>query len=272
MQQSVAAPLAAPAPSFFARHQFLIFRLFSLTGLMPVGAYLCVHLLTNATILNGEHGVQTYQTQVNQIHSLGVLLPVIECDFIFIPLIFHSVVGWMILSGAIPNTGAYPYPGNIRYMLQRLTAIIIFFFIILHVLEMHHLWTYLFPELGAKFKPEAASSSAAAAIRSALWVEILYAIVVLAAAFHFGNGLWTFGITWGLWTGRAAQRRASYICLAIGALLAAAGLGSLWGMITLDVDRAREIEQRMQYVQQFERGEVPTLPLTAPNQPSGYEN
>ena len=44
--------------SFFGRHQFLIYRLFSLAGLIPVGAYIVVHLLTNASILNGP---ATYQ-------------------------------------------------------------------------------------------------------------------------------------------------------------------------------------------------------------------
>ena len=37
------------ATPFLARHQFLIYRLFSLAGLVPVGAFLVVHLLTNAS-------------------------------------------------------------------------------------------------------------------------------------------------------------------------------------------------------------------------------
>ena len=58
--------------TFFARHQFLIYRLFSLAGVLPVGGYLVIHLLTNATVLNGA---ASFQTQVDRIHSLGVFCP-----------------------------------------------------------------------------------------------------------------------------------------------------------------------------------------------------
>ncbi len=53
---------------FFSRHQFLILRLHSLSGLLPVGAYMVVHLLTNATVLAGA---ATFQDQVDKIHALG---------------------------------------------------------------------------------------------------------------------------------------------------------------------------------------------------------
>ena len=91
---------APRSSSFVSRHQFLIFRLFSLAGLVPVGGYLVVHLLTNATILNGPGA---FQTQVDRIHSLGVILPLVEWTFIFIPILFHAVVGWLIISGAVPE-------------------------------------------------------------------------------------------------------------------------------------------------------------------------
>ena len=53
-----AAPAVVPRPSFLVRHQFVIYRLFSLSGLIPVGAYLVVHLVTNASILNGPMSFQ----------------------------------------------------------------------------------------------------------------------------------------------------------------------------------------------------------------------
>ena len=61
--------------SFLGRHQFLLYRLFSLAGLMPVGAFVMVHLLTNASVLGGA---AAFQSRVDLIHSLGPLLPTIE--------------------------------------------------------------------------------------------------------------------------------------------------------------------------------------------------
>ncbi|MCC7086486.1 MAG: hypothetical protein IT427_15920 [Pirellulales bacterium] len=89
---------------WIGRHQFLIYRLFSLAGVMPVGAYLVLHLATNASVLGGP---QTFQEQVDRIHSLGPLLPFVEWTFIFIPILFHGFVGFWIASGAMPNVGQY---------------------------------------------------------------------------------------------------------------------------------------------------------------------
>jgi succinate dehydrogenase / fumarate reductase cytochrome b subunit len=237
-----------PFPSFLARHDFLIRRLHSLSGLVPVGAYLVVHLLTNASILDGP---RTFQQQVDAIHSLGLILPLVEWTFIFIPLIFHSVVGVLIAIEAIPNTGSYPYSGNVRYSLQRATAWIALVFIFWHVFHMHgwiHVsyWTENIarPLFGGQFDPHHASSSAAQAM-APLLVKILYAIGMLASVYHLANGIWTAGITWGVWSTPAAQRRANWVCAAFGIVVAFIGLSAIGGMARVDVKQAREIEERL---------------------------
>jgi len=238
----VAAPVADASPSFLVRHQFVIYRLFSLAGLFPVGAYVVVHLLTNASIVNGT---STFQDQVNRIHSLGIVLPLVEWTFIFIPIMFHAAIGWLIISGALPNTGAYPYASNIRYTMQRATGIIAFVFILFHVIQLHYLFGGPFKDIGgAQFDPKHAASSAAAAIRP-LWILILYTIGMLATVYHFSNGLWSQGITWGLWTSAAAQKRASWISGIVGVGLATIGMVAIIGMARVNVERATKIEDKM---------------------------
>jgi len=231
-------------PSFLARHQFLIYRLFSLSGLIPVGAFLVVHLLTNASV-NAGPGV--FQSRVDMIHSLGEgLLPVVEWLFIFLPMLFHAVVGFMIIANGLPNVGSYSYVGNVRYTLQRATGMIAFVFIIGHVLHLHWMGK---PVGGGHFDPHAATSSAALAIHPIL-PTILYAIGVLCVVFHFANGLWTLGITWGIWTSPAAMRRANAVSVAVGVVLAAAGLSSIVklrdiGGDAAKLEQARRIEANM---------------------------
>ena len=237
--------------SFLGRHQFLIYRLFSLAGLIPIGAYVVVHLITNATVLNGAG---TYQAAVNQIHSLGVILPVVEWVFIFIPLLFHATIGWIIIFSGMPNSSAYPYNGNIRYTLQRATGMIVFAFIVWHVIQMHHLGVMLG---GGKFEPEAATSSVAETLDKP-WVRVLYGIGVVCAVYHLANGLWTQGITWGIWTTPAAMRRAGYVFAGFGVLLGAVGLSSLVGFSTVDVAKAKTVEQRMEAILRYERDEGPS--------------
>jgi len=235
-----------PSASFLARHEFLIRRLHSLSGLLPVGFFLCMHLVTNASVLAGP-GV--FQGNVDRIHALGPLLPAVEWTFIFLPLIFHAVVGAMIASSAQFNTGAYRYGSNVRYFLQRATAWIALVFIAYHVFHMHG-WVpneairekIRATGFGAQFSPEHATSTAAVALQSFALIAA-YAIGVLACVYHLANGLWTMGITWGVWTTPAGQRRANYVCLVFGLALSAAGLGSLVGMVTADVPMAKAVEQ-----------------------------
>lgn len=261
--------------SFFTRHQFLIYRLFSLSGLIPVGAFLVVHLVTNASVLAGPG---TFQSRVDLIHSLGPLLVPIEWAFIFLPMLFHAAVGFAIIAGGLPNVGSYPYVGNVRYTLQRATGMIAFAFIIWHIIQLHWMGA---PLGGGKFDPHHASSSTAVALQP-IGIAAIYAIGVLSTVFHFANGLWTQGITWGLWTSPAAMRRASWVSVAVGILLGGAGLGALAGMRRVDVEQAKVIENRMDEVKRMLEGRepvggpavrvpdaVPAVPVSAPNSSEG---
>ena len=210
---------ATTSPSFMARHEFLIRRLHSLTGLIPVGAFMIVHLTVNASILNSPG---TFQKSVYQIHSLGKLLPIVEWAFIFAPILFHGILGLVIIRGGLSNAGRYPFVNNIRYTLQRASGVVALLFIVGHVFHMHGwfhfdawLQTVVEPLGGAKFKPFSAASTVGLAMQGVL-IPVLYAIGLIACVYHLANGLWTMGITWGIWTSPAAQKRASTVCSAVG--------------------------------------------------------
>lgn len=220
--------------------QFILYRLFSLSGLIPIGAYLCVHLITNMTVIAGA---PMFQKNVNTIHSLGAFLPFIEWTFIFGPMIFHMLVGMLIISGAVVNVGSYPYGSNIRYTLQRATGVIAFAFIVWHIAHLHH---YGKAVGFGMFEPDNAASSAAAAL-SPITQKIIYVVGVSAATFHFANGLWTFGITWGIWVSKGAMRRAGYLCAAIGIGLFSFGMVAMVGLDRIDrnIEKARAEENKM---------------------------
>jgi len=74
-------------------------------------------------------------------------------------------------------------------------------------------------------------------------VFILYLVGVLACVYHLANGLWTMGITWGIWTTAAAQRRANWLALAFGIVLGVVGVSAGVGMFTTDISEARAFEQ-----------------------------
>ena len=231
--------------SWLVRHEFLLRRLHSLSGLIPVGAYMVVHLLTNSTVLDSP---ATFQENVYRIHSLGKVLWLVEWGFIFLPLLFHAIFGVIIIRGGLPNNSNYPYARNLRYTLQRVSGMVAFLFIMWHVFHMHgwfHSDAWLAnvaePLGGAQFRPYNAASSLALALRGFV-VPVLYAIGIVACVFHLANGIWTMGITWGVWVSPAAQARANWICVLFGLGLGVVGLSALTGAKTLSVGEALESE------------------------------
>ena len=228
----------------FGRYEFLLRRLHSLTGLVPVGAFLTMHLLVNASILDGP---ATFQLNVDRIHSLGRALPVLEWVFIFLPILLHAALGLLITAGAAPNVLSYPFVANLRYLLQRITGLVALVFILSHVAHMHSLAEPLQsirPTWFAQFAPHDAAASAAAAIQGSLLVPLIYFVGILASVFHFTNGLWTMGITWGAWTSPRAQQRANWLCAVFGVVLAVAGIGALGALMRFDPEGQPQVDQQ----------------------------
>jgi succinate dehydrogenase / fumarate reductase, cytochrome b subunit len=217
----------------FGQQEFTVRRLHSLLGIVPVGAFLAVHLLTNAAVLDGS-----YQARVDQIHSLGPLtLLAVEWGLIFLPILFHGIVGLIIVARGKRNLRYYAYRENFRYSLQRWTGVIAFVFIIWHVFATRGWITFEWwvthvtrPLGGGAFDAKMALVTSAAAIQSSTPVAILYLVGVLASVYHFSDGIWTAGITWGVWSSANAQRWANWIALLVGLGLGAIGLAALWGM------------------------------------------
>lgn len=239
---------AVAALPWWARHEFLLRRLHSLTGLVPVGAFMLMHLLVNASLLNSP---ATFQANVYRIHGLGRLLWVVEWFFIFLPLMFHAGLGVLIIRGSVPNVGNYPYAGNIRYTLQRVTGIVALLFIGWHVFHMHgwfhfEAWQQMVarPLSGSLFRPFNAASSVYLGMQG--WVvPVLYGIGILACVAHLANGIWTMGITWGAWTSVEGQRRASAVCAVLGLIFAVLGLAALAGTQIVSLPEALYSEDRM---------------------------
>ncbi|MFO0914447.1 MAG: succinate dehydrogenase cytochrome b558 subunit [Pirellulales bacterium] len=253
----------ADANSFWARNDFLIRRLHSLSGLIPVGAYMVVHLLVNSTVLDS---VGAFQRNVDRIHSLGRFLWVVEWGFIFLPLLFHAIVGVLIIRSGSPNVSSYPLAKNYRYTLQRVSGMIALFYIGWHVFHMHGwfhndawLENVAKPLGGHQFRAYNAASTAGAAIQHSMLVLLLYAVGIIACVFHLANGLWTMGITWGIWLSPAAQRRASVACWIFGLVLGGIGLSALAGMNRVNIEAAREYEDQ-HYKARVAAGDVTDTP------------
>jgi len=215
------------------RSHFLLRRLHSLTGIVPIGAFLLEHLFTN---VHAWYGPQRFNEAVHWLHNLP-FLTVLEVCFIFLPLALHGVYGLIIAWGSSPNTLQYPYMANWRYRLQRIAGYLMFLFVIIHLAKFRFAhWFGGTPYIGSE-DPFAITRHGLVAwqvfgVTVPAWLTLaLYVVGLTATVYHFANGLWTFAISWGIAGGPVAQKWIGYVCAAVGLVLIAWGYLSLYAFV-----------------------------------------
>ncbi len=237
-QASTSVSSGSNRPSIGGRHHFLLRRLHSLTGVVPVGLFVCFHLFTNFQMVRqGE-----FQHEVNFIHSMPALL-FLEVT-IWAAIGFHAALGMAYtVIGAQPNASKYPYWDNWRYTLQRVTGILALIFIFLHIASLRWRW-----DMFGWFDPfyvtgvgmdgnevPLAHASTAAALQTSWLVVLLYVVGAMSVVYHWSNGLWTAAITWGLTISETAQKRWAWICGALFVALTVFFCGAIYGGLNYDV-------------------------------------
>lgn len=206
------APLrAGQGISFFLR------RLHSLTGIIPVGAFLFEHILvSNATAIGGP---AAYARQVAFLANLPLVF-FLELCFIWLPIAYHALYGFYIWYRGDGNTLAYPWSGNWMYTAQRWTGAIAFIYIVWHT------WTMRFTGVDLHQNPMASFGKVQGEVfQTGLF--LFYVVGLIAASWHFAYGIWLFCAKWGIVSGERARKRFLVICILFFFVLSGVGLASL---------------------------------------------
>ena len=109
-------------------NSFLLRRMHSMTGIVPIGAFLLEHFISNYEAFKGP---EAYGAQVKFLNSLPFVVG-LELFFIWIPILYHGLYGVWIWWRGDTNVGDYPWQGNWLYTSQRWTGIIAFIYIVQH--------------------------------------------------------------------------------------------------------------------------------------------
>jgi succinate dehydrogenase / fumarate reductase, cytochrome b subunit len=215
------APVVAPGVApLRAGHgsSFLLRRLHSLSGIVPVGAFFLEHILvSNSTAISGP---AAYARQVRFLGSLPLVF-FLELFGIWLPILFHALYGFYIWYRGEGNTIEYPWTGNWMYTAQRWTGAIAFAYIVWHTYTMRFTGVDLHELPGASFGK----------VQQELFSPPLLAFYVLGlicASWHFAYGIWLFAAKWGLTTGDKARSRFLAVCLALFVVMSVVGLASLY--------------------------------------------
>ncbi len=194
------------------RDSFLLRRLHSLLGVVPLGAFLVEHIITNSFALQGE---QAYNDKVAFLGSLPYLYAV-EILLIILPIVFHGLLGAWIAFGGQVNTGSQRYFRNWMYVLQRASGLFLLVFISVHIYTIRFSGSENLYQLMAQCFQNP-------------WYVAFYWLGILTATFHFANGLWGFCVTWGITASPRSQMISTWVCAALFAAMSAAGINSIYG-------------------------------------------
>lgn len=188
-------------------------RLYSLSGVVPLGAYVLIHIWVTASI---GSSLALYDRQVGFLHG-GVLLGLLEIVLVLVPLAYHAVYG--IIRSLQPHeahAASHGYDNDLMLTLQRASGIAVLVFVVLHVWEFRgHTWTGGLPVGSYSTKLVEDLSSTTWGIP---WIALGYLAGIAATLFHLVSGMSSFCRTWGYATSPGALRRARVVFRATGIL------------------------------------------------------
>ena len=220
---STAPPVAAGAAQGVAPlgagqgTSFLLRRLHSLSGVVPVGAFLFEHILvSNSTAISGP---DAYARQVAFLGGLPLVF-FLELFGIWLPIAFHALYGFYIWYRGDGNPMEYPWTGNWMYTAQRWTGGIAFAYILWHT------WTMRFAGVDLHAHPDLSFGKVQIEVLQTP-LFLFYVAGLIAASWHFAYGIWLFSAKWGIVSGERARKRFLIVCLVFFFVLAGAGLASL---------------------------------------------
>ena len=189
------------------KYAFFLRKLHSLSGIVPIGAYLLEHLFSNGMATRGP---ESFDKIVNLLTGMPFLI-VIEFAVIIVPILFHGTYGLFLTYEHQPNAAQYGYYRNWLFHFQRWTGVIMIIYIFWHVYTTRIMSIVTDTHMSYAFMN--------GFLNNPQWggfATIFMVIGLAATVFHFTNGMWNFLIKWGITVGPESQRWSLAICTVVG--------------------------------------------------------
>jgi succinate dehydrogenase / fumarate reductase cytochrome b subunit len=189
------------------------------TGVIPVGLFLLSHLATNARAIAGAAAFDGAAAAIARIPYL----PWIEVAGIALPMLLHVALGVMLALTPQAATDTRGYPRPWMLLAQRASGFFLVVYVVFHVsatrLSLARLRgaQELFDLMARQLENPG--------------VFAFHAAGVLAAAYHFGNGLVALAGPWVLDAGPRGRARAARVGFAAFIVLALVGLHALLAFV-----------------------------------------
>jgi succinate dehydrogenase / fumarate reductase cytochrome b subunit len=208
-------PVSVPGPDLEASASaaLRVRRAFTLSGVVPLGAFIVLHLAFNARALWGDWAFASTVESLERIPGLAVL----ESLLVFAPLVFHGALGLWLVATRRPLAPPAPYPPGLR-IAMRASGVGVLAFLALHLpaIRFHERST----RLGAGELATLLDAQLSTTWHGVPWQGLVYLAGTACVTFHFACGLWGFYAT--TRAGRESalrRRRAAWGALGLGLLM-----------------------------------------------------
>lgn len=196
---------------------FVRARLGSILAVAPLGVWTVLHLWNNLAVFRG--GEAWEQAVTHHAHPLSQFITALV---VMIPLLIHAVWGMLRLKSAQPSA-RYTYFGNLKYVLQRLSAIGLLLFL------GAHLWKAMLEPRLLKGHAEA-FTDIAQQMHHHMPTLAVYVLGTLGVSYHLANGLATFAMGFGLVSSRRALRKAEHLSYILFVVLLVMSWSAIYGL------------------------------------------
>jgi succinate dehydrogenase / fumarate reductase, cytochrome b subunit len=199
---------------------FLRARAGSLLAIAPLGVWTTMHLWQNLAAFQGAAAWQTAVTEHS--HPLAHLFTSI---IVLLPLLLHTVWGISRLASVKPNIGQYKLFANLKYLLQRASAVGLMLFL------GAHLWLAMLKPRLMEGHAEAFADISHEMHHHGPTIAV-YLLGSLGVSYHLANGISTFAMGWGLVSGRPGLKRVEYASYGFFLVLLTMSWGAIYALYT----------------------------------------
>lgn len=207
-----------PAGARSVARDFLLARLGSLFAFLPLGVWTINHLWNQ---LAAYRAPEAWERSVTG-HSSGASTALVF-TVVLVPLVWHTAWGIVRMVRSRPNA-RISWFGNVRYIVQRLSAIGLVLFL------GAHLYLAWFEPRFLEGRPEP-FAEIAREMRFNTPTLAVYVLGILAIAYHLANGLWSFlSMGWGLTVSKAGMDWMARLSILLFVVLLAIGWAAVYGL------------------------------------------
>lgn len=194
--------------------EFYMRRLHSLLGVIPIGIFVIQHLIINHFAV---YSAGSFNKAAAFIHDLP-FRPLLEWIIIYLPILFHAILGVYIVFVTKNNVTRYGFFRNWMFYLQRITGIITLIYIAVHIWQTTVQIVFFNADLNFDLMESLLTNPAM------FW---FYIVGLISTTFHFANGLWSFFVSFGITQSPKSQKVVTYLTVLVFLALSYVGVRAL---------------------------------------------